>query len=411
MTWLPNWRITVGDDVYTNVTSASYATGRLNIDEQCTAGYSKIEIVNTDNSPFTIDITDFLQMELADSSGDYVTVFTGEVSDFSVGVRSPEEFGYITTGTILGIGNLSKITKTFYNTALIEELDGQQIADILEPLSDTWDQVSATLTWATYPPTVQWANAETIVGTIDSGLYTMIPVAAANIKSSTLVDQIASSALGEIYETAQGLINYDDADHRTNYLIANGSTELSGSYATISTIKSQLQIGKIRNSEIANYGAGYASTYEASDTASIETYGLFHRKYDSNVKNLADITDIVTRDLALRAVPRNQFGAITFRLDNPDMPDALRDELISVFFGQPVVITDLPLNMFEGYFDGFVENIAVKSTPTYVDLTLYLSPIDFSLVAPTWETVIPNSIVWSSVNAALQWDRAIGVLN
>ena len=412
MTWVPNWRITVGDDVYTTVTAASYSMGRLNIDDQCTAGFSRVEIVNVDNSPFTIDITDRLQMELADSSGDYITVFTGEVSDFSVGVKSPDDLGYITTGTILGVGSLSKITKAYYNTALPEELDGEQIAAILgEALNGTWATVTPTITWATYPPTVTWAHAESYEGTIDPGLYDMIAVAAANLKSSTLVDQIARSALGQIYETAEGLINYDDADHRSNYVAANGSKEFSGLYATPSTIKSQLQIAKIRNSEIVKYGTAYGSTYETSDADSIATYGLFQRRYDSNVKNLADVTDIVTRDLALRAVPRNQFGAITYRLDNSQMPDALRDELISVFFGEPVVVTNLPQNMFEGYFDGFVENINMNSTPAYVDLTLYLSPLDFSLVAPTWETVIPNNIIWSGVNASLPWNKAIGVLN
>lgn len=412
MTWVPNWRITVGDDIYTTVTAASYSMGRLNIDDQCTAGFSRVEIVNVDNSPFTINITDRLQMELADSSGVYITVFTGEVSDFSVGVKSPDDFGYITTGTILGVGSLSKVTKAFYNTALPEELDGEQIADVLgAALNGTWAEVTPTLTWATYPPTVTWANAESYYGTIDAGLYDMIPVAAANLKSSTLVDQIARSALGQIYETAFGLINYDDADHRSNYVAANGSKEFSGSYATPSTIRSQLQIAKIRNSEIVKYGTAYGSTYEESDANSIATYGLFQRRYDSNVKNLSDVVDIVTRDLSLRAVPRNQFGAITFRLDNANMPDALRDELISVFFGEPVVVTDLPENMFNGYFDGFIENINMNSTPAYVDLTLYLSPLDFSLVAPTWETVIPNNIIWSGVNATLPWSKAIGALN
>jgi hypothetical protein len=412
MTWVPEWRITVGDDIYTTVTAASYSIGRLNIDAQCTAGYSRVEIINVDNSPFTINITDRLQMELKDSGGTYITVFTGEVSDFSIGVRSPDDFGYITTGTILGIGSLSKLPKAFYNEALPEELDGEQIAAILgDALNGSWDEVTPTLTWATYPPTVTWANAESYYGTIDTGLYTMIPVAAANLKSSNLVDLIASSALGTVYETAEGKINYDDADHRSNYVAANGSKEFSGLYATPSTIRSQLQIAKIRNSEIVRYGTGYASTYEETDANSIATYGLFQFKYDSNVKNLSDVTDIVTRDLLLRAVPRNQFGAITFRLDNGSLPDALRDELIAVFFGEPVVITNLPENMFDGYFDGFIENITMSSTPSYVDLTLYLSPLDFSLVAPTWETVIPNNIIWSGVNASLTWSRAIGALN
>lgn len=412
MTWFPEWRISVGDDVYTTVTAASYSIGRLNIDEQCTAGYARVEIINVDNSPFTIDITDRLVLELKNSAGTYVTVFTGEVSDFSIGVRSPDDNGFITTGTILGVGSLSKVTKAYYNVALPEELDGEQIAAILnEALSGSWDEVSPTLTWATYPPTVTWANAESYTGTIDTGLYTMIPVAANNLKSSNLVDQIARSALGTVYETAYGLINYDDADHRSQYVATYGSKEFSGTYATPSSIKSQLQIAKIRNSEIVKYGTGYSSTFELTDTDSISTYGLFQLRYDSNVKSLSDVTDIVTRDLALRAIPRNQFGAITYRLDNATMPDALRDELIAVFFGEPVVVTNLPENMFDGYFDGFIENIVMNSTPAYVDLTLYLSPLDFSLVAPTWETVIPNTIIWSDVNATLSWDRAIGVLS
>jgi len=412
MTWLPEWRISVGDDVYTTVTAASYSTGRLNIDAQCTAGYSRVEIINVTNAPFTINITDRLVMELKNSAGVYVTVFTGEVSDFSIGVRSPEENGYITTGTILGVGALSKVAKAYYNTALPEELDGEQIAAILdEALNGTWDEVTPTLTWDTYPPTVTWAYAESYYGEIDTGLYTMIAVAAANLQSANLVDLIANSALGQVYETALGFVNYDDADHRSDYIAANGSKEFNGIYATPSSIRSQLQIAKIRNSEIVRYSTGYASTYSASDADSIGTYGLFQYKYDSNVKSLVDITDIVTRDLGLRAVPSNQFGQITYRLDNGDLPDALRDELIAVFFGEPVTVTNLPSNIFGGFFDGFIENITMSSTPSYVDLTLYLSPLDFSLVPPTWETVVPNDIIWSDVNATLPWNRTIGALN
>ena len=142
MTWLPEWRVTIGDDVYTTVTSVSYATGRLDIDRQCTAGYCRVEIINTDNSAFTINVTEPVTLELKNSSGTYITVFSGEVSDFSIGVRSPEETGYITTGTILGIGSLAKLTKAIYNTALSEGLDGAQISAILSAaLNLSWAEV------------------------------------------------------------------------------------------------------------------------------------------------------------------------------------------------------------------------------------------------------------------------------
>jgi hypothetical protein len=412
MTWLPEWRVTVNDDVYTTVTSVSFASGRLDIDRQCTAGYCRVEIVNTDGSPFTINVTEPITLELKNSSGTYVTVFGGEVSDFNIGVRSPEETGFITTGTILGIGSLARLTKAVYNTALTEELDGEQIADILgQALNLSWEQITPTVTWDTYPADVTWANAESYIGSIDTGFYTMIALAASpTAKSQSLVDQIATSALGQIYEEKDGDVSYDDADHRSNYLAANGFTNLDGSYATPSSIQSQTQIARIRNSLIYRYGTGYASTYSTSDTDSIASYGLFERSFDSNIKNLADITDIASRELNLRKNPRGSLGAITFRLDNPDMPSTMLDNLINVFFGQPVLILNLPSNLLGGQFDGFVENVALRATPSLVDITLYISATDFSLSTTQWETVLPASLIWTGVNGTLTWTNATGAL-
>jgi hypothetical protein len=412
MTWLPEWRVTVGDDVYTTVTSVSFASGRLDIDRQPTAGYCRVEIINTTGADFTINVTEPVLLELKNGSGTYVTVFGGEVSDFNIGVRSPEETGFITTGTILGIGSLARLTKAVFNTALAEGLDGTQIATILgAALNLTWAEVIPTLTWDTYPPTQTWLDAESYIGTIDSGFYTMINLAAnASAKSQSLADQIATSALGQLYEEKDGDVSYDDADHRSNYLAANGFTNLDASYATPRSITSQTQIARIRNSLIYRYGAGYASTYSTSDSDSIASYGLFEFSTDSNIKNLADITDIASRELKLRKNPRGSLGAITFRLDNPDMPTAMLDSLIGVFFGQPVLINNLPSNLLGGTFDGFVENVALNATPTYVDLTLYVSATDFSLSTTQWETVLPASLVWNDVNAILTWTNATGAL-
>jgi hypothetical protein len=412
MTWLPEWRITVGTTVYTNVTGVSVTTGRIDIDRQCQAGYARMDIINSTNSLFDIDVTDSLTLELKDSGGTYVPVFGGTVSDFTTSVRSPEESGYVTLGTILAVGALAKLPKAIYTAAVAHDLDGEQISIILEDLLvNQWQEVAPTLTWATYDPTTTWANAENVgLGEIDAGLYEMDNLAAADRNTQTLVQQIADSALGTLYEDKQGRISYADADHRSNYLATNGSTELDGNYASPASVKSILQIGKIRNSEIVRYGNNYNSTYSATDDASIATYGRYQRTFDSNIRYLADIEDIIERDLALRSTPRTQLDQITFRLDNPLMPDALRNDLINLFFGEPVVINNLPFNMFEGYFSGFVEGISMRATPTFVDATIYVSPTDFSLIAPTWATVIPTNTIWSGVNGTLQWSKAIGAL-
>lgn len=413
MTWLPEWRITIGTTVYDTVLSVTMATGRDDIDLQCNAGYARLDIVNTTNLPFDIDVTDVLTLELKNSSGTYIPVFGGAVSDFGISVRSPEETGFVTIGNILAVGSLAKLTKALFPDALAKTEDGNQIYDILnELLINSWSEVAPALQWADYDPTTTWANAENVgLGEIDQpGLYEMISRSADPFSSYNLCAQIAQSALGNMYEDKAGRVCYADADHRTTYLSTNGYTTISASYATPSSIKSILQIGKIRNSLVFKYGNNYANTATAIDADSVANYGRYQRDVSSNLHNLSDVNTVMARELGLRAIPRDQLQSLTFRLDNSALPDAERNKLIDVFFGQPMIINDLPINMFNGSFNGFVEGFAIKATPAYVDMTLTLSPTDFSLVAPQWDTVSPANLIWTGVNATLEWENAIGGL-
>jgi hypothetical protein len=389
------------------------ATGRDDIDLQCNAGYARMEIVNLNNTPFDIDVTDSLTLELKNSAGVYVPVFGGEVSDFGISVRSPEEIGFITIGNILAVGSLAKLTKALFPDALSKDEDGNQIYDILnELLINSWFEVAPALQWFNYDPTTTWANAENVgLGEIDQpGLYEMIPRTADPASSYNLCAQIAQSALGQIFEDKAGRVCYSDADHRTAYLTTNGYTTISANYATPSSVKSILQIGKIRNSLVFNYGNNYSSQATALDADSIATYGRYQRSVTSNLDKIADVNVVMDRELGLRAIPREQLQSITFRLDNSELPDVERDKLIDAFFGQPMVVNDLPINMFNGSFNGFVEGFSIKATPSYVDFTLTLSPTDFSLVAPQWATVTPPSLIWTGVNATLIWQNAFGGL-
>jgi hypothetical protein len=389
------------------------ATGRDDIDLQCNAGYARMEIVNINNTAFDIDVTDSLTLELKNSAGVYVPVFGGEVSDFGISVRSPEEIGFITIGNILAVGSLAKLTKALFPDALSKDEDGNQIYDILnELLINSWFEVAPALQWFNYDPTTTWADAENVgLGEIDRpGLYEMIPRTAEPASSYNLCAQIAQSALGQIFEDKAGRVCYSDADHRTAYLSTNGYTTISANYATPSSVKSILQIGKIRNSLVFNYGNNYSSQATALDANSIATYGRYQRSVTSNLDKIADVEDVMERELGLRAIPREQLQSITFRLDNSELPDVERDKLIDAFFGQPMVVNDLPINMFNGSFNGFVEGFSIKATPSYVDFTLTLSPTDFSLVAPQWDTVSPPSLIWTGVNATLIWQNAFGGL-
>jgi hypothetical protein len=84
---------------------------------------------------------------------------------------------------------------------------------------------------------------------------------------------------------------------------------------------------------------------------------------------------------------------ISFRLDNPNMSDSVRNSLIGAFFGQPVSITNLPSNLLGGEFNGFIENIVMKATPTHVDVSLFVSPAAFSLPAVYGDYTLAQTIV------------------
>jgi hypothetical protein len=145
------------------------ATGRDDIDLQCNAGYARMEIINVDNTPFDIDVTDALVLELKNSAGTYVPVFGGAVSDFGISVRSPEEIGFITIGNILAVGSLSKLTTALFPDALAKDYDGTQIYDVLnELLINSWYEVAPALQWFNYDPATTWADAENVgLGEID----------------------------------------------------------------------------------------------------------------------------------------------------------------------------------------------------------------------------------------------------
>ena len=93
------------------------------------------------------------------------------------------------------------------------------------------------------------------------------------------------------------------------------------------------------------------------------------------------------------------------------MPTAMLNSLIAAFFGMPVPINNLPSNLLGGTFEGFVENVALRATPSFTEITLYITATEFSLSTTQWDTVLPSTITWATTNATLIWNNATGVLS
>jgi hypothetical protein len=406
----PEWRVTIGSSIYTNVTlsGVTMTSGRTDIYSQPVAGYCSLVIVNLDESQFTFAINDGLTLQVKNSAGTYVPIFGGSITDIGIEVASAGDAGIVTTAALTALGALSRLPKALTEGVLSTDLDGDQIETILtDLLVNTWSEVPAALTWSTYPATETWENAQnTGLGTIDSGIYELEARTSDVTDMYSLVSSLANSGFGYLYEDAQGRINYAGADHRQNYLAANGYTTLSANDALSAGIRTITQSGDVRNDIALKWRDG---TEYATDAQSILTYGKLSQSITTTLENEIDAESQAQRYLDLRKFPRAKFESITFPITSPEINDATRDALLGIFMGQPIKLTDLPLNISGGQFEGYVEGWTWNVSYNSITLTINVSPIEFSTVAVYWSQVSASE-TWNTLSNTLTWENAIGAV-
>ncbi len=407
--WFPEWSLTInGGGDYTNVTLANLTitSGRTDIYSQPVAGYANIEIINLNLTPIVVDVNDQVSIKVKDSTGTFVNIFGGYVTDREVSVASSGTGGINEVLRVTALGALSKLPKTLTEGVLSKDEDGDQIYTILSAaLFNTWNEVPAATTWATYTPTTTWANAENSgLGTIDQpGNYELTARTANTTDMYSLVSALATSGLGYLYEDAQGRIGYADSTRRSSYLSTNGYVTLTGNHALTSNIRTIRRLGDVRNKVTIEYKNGAQATAENAE--SIATYGQQAQTIQTSIENSTDAESQADFYLAIRAYPQDVFQSITFPLGNPEIDDEDRDALINVFMGLPVDIQDLPSNMVDGRFQGFVEGWTFRASYNNLSLTLNVSPTAFSLQAMKWSDVSAAE-TWNTISPTMDWNSA-----
>jgi len=407
--WTPEWQVTInGGGDYTNLTLANLTitSGRTDIYSQPYAGYCSVNIINLDQSPIVMDINDQITIKVKDSSGTFINLFGGFVTDIDVEVTQASSTAISESIQVTAMGALSKLPKALTEGVLAKDFDGDQIYTILsEVLFSTWNEVPAALTWATYDPATTWAEAENSgLGQIDQpGDYELTARSSEITDVYSLVTALATSGLGYLYEDAEGRIGYADSTRRSSYLAANGYVDLTGNHALARGIKTEKRSGDVRNNVTISYKAN--ATESASDAASIATYGQQAYNISTSLENGADALSQAQFYLTLRAFPQAQFRSITFPLTSPEIDDTDRDSLLNVFMGLPLNITQLPANITNGEFQGFVEGWTFTAGYNSLYLTLTVSPTAYSLQAMRWNGV-PVTESWNTINPGLDWINA-----
>ena len=406
--WNPVWKVEIDGIEYTDAILANLTirSGRTNIYEQPQAGYVNLQLIDLSQTTIPVSINSTISVQIKDTSAAFVPIFGGNVVDIGLEVRDVGTTTFTQTYSITALGALARLPKALTNGVLSKDFDGNQIYTILSALvATTWAEVPAALTWATYDPTITWANANQALGEIDRpGDYELAARSSNRTDVYSLVSALATSGLGYIYEDAYGRISYADSTHRSQYLSTNGYVQITANQARAAGLRIETRAGDVRNNLTIKFGATSSGERSASDATSIATYGTLSQIITTTLHNATDAEDQADFYLALRKDPEPIFSEITYDLTNPEVDNADRDALISVFMGMPVAVNDLPNNM-GSIFQGFVEGWSFRAGYNTLSISLNLSPVAYSIQALTWDE-ISNTFIWSGVSPTLDWARA-----
>ena len=395
--YTPTYRVTIAGVVQTSTTleDGTITYGRNDFFEATQPSYCNIELLNLDGTSPVVELLDTVLIEVTDSTGAYIKLFTGEVSGVYNRFEGAGLGGKPNTLQIQAIGALGLLVKRYAGgVAYPEELDGARIQRILEEtLFVAWEDISNTQTWNDFT-TETWANYGVQgIDTIDAGRYEMLARNAQVQQAYELTDITQQSGLGYLYDTADFEIGYADAERRTdNY--ATNLIELDANLVN-ADIQTRLQTADIVNSVVIQYDDPILEEAAQNDT-SINNYGLLEEIRSTILAQTLDAQEQATNFVNYRGTPRTSLEAVSVNLAHSDMTNTVRDDLLAVTMDSLLYLDNIPVGLIpEGYFEGFVEGWTWTLGRKNLELTMSVSNSIYSTL----------SIQWEDYNSAIQWQN------
>jgi hypothetical protein len=406
--YTPTYRVTIAGVVQTSTTleDATITYGRNDFFEATQPSYCNLELLNLDGTSPTVELLDTILIEVTNSAGTYVKLFTGEVSGVYNRFAGAGLGGKPNTLQIQAIGALGLLVKRYAGAvAYPEELDGARITRILEEtLYLAWEDLSNTLTWNDIPVTETWATYGVQgIDTIDAGRYEVLARPASIDQAYNLTDTTQQSALGYLYDTPDFEIGYADAERRSeNY--ATNLIELDANLVN-ADIQTRLQTADIINSVVIQYDDPVLEVAAQNDT-SINTYGLLEEVRSTILAQTADATEQATNFVNYRGTPKVSLEEVTVNLSNANMTNAVRDDLLGVTMDTLLYLDNIPVGLIaEGYNEGFVEGWTWTLGRNNLELAMSVSNSIYSTLDVQWEDYnpvtqwqnLPNDMTWLDV--------------
>jgi hypothetical protein len=402
--YTPTYRVTIAGTVQTSTTleDATITYGRNDFFEATQPSYCNLELLNLDGTSPTIELLDTIVIEVTDSTGAYVKLFTGEVSGVYNTFAGAGAIGKPNTLQIQAVGALGLLVKRYAGSvAYPEELDGARITRILEEtLYVAWEDISNTQTWNDFT-TETWANYGVQgIDTIDAGRYEVLARPAEIDQAYNLTDTTQLSALGYLYDTPDFEIGYADAERRSeNY--ATNLIELDANLVN-ADIQTRLQTADIVNSVVIQYDDPVLEVGAQNDT-SINTYGLLQEVRPTILAQTADATEQATNFVNYRGTPKVSLEEVTVNLSNSNMTNTVRDNLLGVSMDTLLYLDNIPVGLIaEGYNEGFVEGWTWTLGRNNLELAMSVSNSIYSTLDVQWEDY-NSAIQWQNLDNATRW--------
>lgn len=378
--WNPTCKVLIGGVEYTSDTIADVAInyGKKDHTEDFRASYASAALLSDVNG-LPITINDRVQIKLQNSSAVDVVIFTGRVFDIKIVMESPTLLRY-ELGFLSPIAHLGR--RIVGHNGYSEEYEGDRIEAILfEAGQITWAQSSGT--WAAQTGT--WNQYESVSGTIQTpGAFNL---KAYNGEAGFVTDFLKIcevSGLGWLYETPNGLMNYDTQNRggATWNTLSPDQVILDGTSAEITTGFTTTAV------EVSTYDG---DTYLGTLNAGVASFSKIYEKISTWVKSVVDLQ--YWMKLYLMRFGNDLPTLSSFTIPLSALSNAQRDSMIAITVGYQVSITGLPAAIWStGAYQGFVEGYTWRIQTGQVFITLNISPKQYSYwKSNTSGQIPPNS--------------------
>jgi hypothetical protein len=334
MSYNPNATVTIDGVDFTGETLGGLAIhyGRPSIWQQARSSYATISILNLNDTDYAFQINDDVVIEIEDSNGADVTVFTGKVTDISNEVAASGTGATVAIQTLTAVGPFAQMARTIVGTVNYpKEYDDVRINRILTEAGVSVDVVD---TPGVYELTARPSDPE---------------------DAYTLATYYAQMTFGYMYETKTGSVGYANESRRTVDVETNGYLDIDEGYINWRGINSRKSISDIVNKIILFYKNGQDVT--SDDSSSIANFGLIEARIDTELEDGDQAQNIADRYVSLRSIPETNFSSFSINLDNPNVTAGDLDDLINIEMGTAVQISDLPNAISPINYTGFVEEI------------------------------------------------------